>query len=216
MHDVSNRDTHLYPQHNNPLVHVTTTEVRHFGRITVGLWIGWTVPRDSALSSPQSVPIARDVTKGGARREQFPGWRITMGAPKSPSNVTSILFKTVHLLPTDLRFEHGGAKLASCPGRHLTSLRPCPSPWNVPAKNSAGLAYPPPHRCRTFSLLLNQMGYGFLCGLWVWRRRIKPWNIFPFTVRSIDHPMQCMAWRFWMMRQSNDCSTPPPISSAAK
>jgi len=22
-------------------------------------------------------------------------------------------------------FEHGGAKLASCPGRHLTSLRPC-------------------------------------------------------------------------------------------
>jgi len=29
----------------------------------------------------------------------------------------------------------------------------------------------PPHRCRTFPLLLVQMGYGFLCGLWVWRRR---------------------------------------------
>jgi len=28
------------------------------------------------------------------------------------------------LLPKDLRFEHGGAKLASCPGRHITSLRP--------------------------------------------------------------------------------------------
>jgi len=28
------------------------------------------------------------------------------------------------LLPKDLRFEHRGAKLASYPGRHLTSLRP--------------------------------------------------------------------------------------------
>ena len=27
--------------------------------------------------------------------------------------------------PKDLRFEHGGDKLASCPGRYLTSLRPC-------------------------------------------------------------------------------------------
>jgi len=25
----------------------------------------------------------------------------------------------------DLRFEHGSAKLASCPGRYLTLLRPC-------------------------------------------------------------------------------------------
>jgi len=33
--------------------------------------------------------------------------------------------QTVHLLPKDLRFSHGGAKLTSCPGRHLTSLRPC-------------------------------------------------------------------------------------------
>jgi len=47
------------------------------------------------------------------------------GAPKSPNNVTSTVFNTVHLLPKDRRFEHGGAKLASCPGRHLTSLRPC-------------------------------------------------------------------------------------------
>jgi len=30
----------------------------------------------------------------------------------------------MNLLPIDLRFEHGGAKLASCPGRHLNSLRP--------------------------------------------------------------------------------------------
>ena len=47
------------------------------------------------------------------------------GAPKSPNNVTSTFFSTVHLLPKDLGLEHGGAKLASCPRRHLTSLRPC-------------------------------------------------------------------------------------------
>ena len=39
-------------------------------------------------------------------------------APKSPNNLTSTFFNTVRLLPKDLRFEHGGAKLASCPGRH--------------------------------------------------------------------------------------------------
>ena len=53
---------------------------------------------------------------GGAKRLQ--------GAPKSPNNVTSAFFNTVNLLPNNLRFEHGGAKLASCPGRHLASLRP--------------------------------------------------------------------------------------------
>ena len=47
------------------------------------------------------------------------------GAPKSPNNVTSTFFNTVHLLPIYLSFEHGGAKLASCPGRYLTSLHPC-------------------------------------------------------------------------------------------
>jgi len=44
-------------------------------------------------------------------------------APISPNNVTSTFFNTLHLLPKDIRFEHGDAKLASCPGRHLTSLR---------------------------------------------------------------------------------------------
>ena len=46
-------------------------------------------------------------------------------APKSPNNVTCTFFNTVHLLLEDLRFENGGAKVASCPGRHLTTLRPC-------------------------------------------------------------------------------------------
>jgi len=45
-------------------------------------------------------------------------------ARKSPNNVTSTFFNTVHLLPKDLRFEHVGVKPASWPGRHLTSVRP--------------------------------------------------------------------------------------------
>ena len=57
----------------------------------------------------------RGVTRG-ARGQQFPG-------PRKFSNATST-FNTVHLLPKELRFEYGGAKLASCPGRRLTPLRP--------------------------------------------------------------------------------------------
>ena len=67
-----------------------------------------------------------DVTRGvtrGPRGAQFTGRRITMGVPKNSNNVTSTLFITVHLLPKDFRFELGGAKLASFPERHLTSLR---------------------------------------------------------------------------------------------
>jgi len=33
---------------------------------------------------------------------------VTRGAPKSPNNVTNTFFNTAHLLPRDLRFEHGG------------------------------------------------------------------------------------------------------------
>jgi len=42
--------------------------------------------------------------------------RMIAGAPKRPNKVTGIFFNTVHLLPKDLKFEHGGAKLASFPG----------------------------------------------------------------------------------------------------
>jgi len=45
-------------------------------------------------------------------------------APKSPNNVTSTSFNTVHWLPKAIRFEHRGAKLASCQGRYQASLRP--------------------------------------------------------------------------------------------
>ena len=60
----------------------------------------------------------------GARGRNSPGTESLWAPPKSPNNVTSTFFNAVHLLPKDLRFEHGGTKLASCPGRHLISLRP--------------------------------------------------------------------------------------------
>ena len=50
------------------------------------------------------------------------------GERRSPNNVTSTFFNTVHLHPKYLSFKHGDAKLASCLGRHLTSLRP----WMYP------------------------------------------------------------------------------------
>jgi len=74
--------------------------------------------------------------EGRARGAQFPGRRITMGAPnhhegrqmtaappKSSNNGASTFFNTVTFLTTST-FEHRSAKLASCLGRHLTSLRP--------------------------------------------------------------------------------------------
>jgi len=63
-----------------------------------------------------------------APNHYYGGRRMTAAALKSPSNVTITFFNTVHLLPKDLKFEHGGAKFASCPGRHLISLRPCVLP----------------------------------------------------------------------------------------
>jgi len=53
-----------------------------------------------------------------------PGTESLWGTPKSPNNVTSTFYNTVYLLPKGLRFQHGGAKLASCPWHHLTSLHP--------------------------------------------------------------------------------------------
>ena len=52
------------------------------------------------------------------------GLRMTAGVQASPNNVTSTFFNTVNLLPKEIRFERRGAKLASCSGHHLTSLRP--------------------------------------------------------------------------------------------
>ena len=44
----------------------------------------------------------------------------------------------------------------------------------------------------------------------------KPSNMLFSNAYSIDLHMDCMAWRCWTMRQSNDCSTPAPRSGAVK
>jgi len=58
----------------------------------------------------------RGVTRGG-KGAHFPGRRIHCGGrQKSPSIVTNTFVNTVHLLPEDLRFEHGAANLLLTPG----------------------------------------------------------------------------------------------------
>jgi len=77
-----------------------------------------TCHRNSRLETTACSPKERN------EGHNFPGSESLRGAPKSSNNVTSTFFNTVHLLPKDVRFEHGDAKLASCSGRPLTSLRP--------------------------------------------------------------------------------------------
>jgi len=75
--------------------------------------------------------------KGG----KYPGHLKTTGASKSPNIIVSTFFirPTVHLLPKDLRFKDGGAKLVSCPRRHLPSLRLC-----LREGDTRGTSYPDP------------------------------------------------------------------------
>jgi len=84
----------------------------------------------------------------GARGAQFPMRRITIGAlnhyrgaPKSSKNVTTTFFNTVHLLPNDLKFEHGCAKLASCL-LTVTSVEMPPALWVCVAEFSTALDQP--------------------------------------------------------------------------
>jgi len=50
------------------------------------------------------------------------GCRMATGDAKSPNNIASTFFYTIHMLRKDLRLEHGSAKLFYCPGHHQTSL----------------------------------------------------------------------------------------------
>jgi len=83
--------------------------------------------RSWPLCSPMATPM-----------DAVPRRRVIMGAPNqcrerpmaagaviSPNNVPSTSFNIEHMLPKDFSFEYGGDKLASYPGRHPTSLRPC-------------------------------------------------------------------------------------------
>jgi len=60
----------------------------------------------------------------GGKGPQCPGLRISVGVEKSQQCRKYFLHYST-FTSERLRFEHGGAKLVSCPGRHLTSIRPC-------------------------------------------------------------------------------------------
>jgi len=81
----------------------------------------YSVSNPEFAASFESAQGRNEGVQGGGT---IPGRRITAGAPKSLNNIASTFFNAVYLLPKDLRFEHGGAKLVSCRGRHLTSVRP--------------------------------------------------------------------------------------------
>jgi len=70
-----------------------------------------------------STILHRQGRNEGGQAGAIPRAPNTARAPKSPKNVTNTFFNTVNLLLKEFRFEHGGSKLASCPGRHLTQNR---------------------------------------------------------------------------------------------
>ena len=86
-------------------LHVAASERSH----RVYEWIASQGRRGGHNSPGAGSLLRRRMTAGDAK--------CLLGPPKIPN--------TVHFLPKDLTFEHGGAKLAFCPGRSLTSLHPC-------------------------------------------------------------------------------------------
>jgi len=54
------------------------------------------------------------------------GAELLREAPKSPNNVTSTFFSTVNLLPKDLRFDRGDAKLCFLPRAPSNLVTPLP------------------------------------------------------------------------------------------
>jgi len=68
--------------------------------------------------------VYKTTRRSATRGHKSPGAESLRAAPKSPNNDTNTFFNTVLLLPKELRFEHGGAKLASCPRSHLALWRP--------------------------------------------------------------------------------------------
>jgi len=83
----------------------------------------------SGIEIPQRLALQQGRNEE-AKRGTIPWAPNHRGALKSLNNVASTFFNTAHLFPKDFRFEHGGAKLASYPGRHLFSVRPCTTDYS--------------------------------------------------------------------------------------
>ena len=83
------------------------------------------VIRRSGICCPAAAPVSRPWYHADLLQNHGLHCRgVTRGERGQNSNIiTCTFFSVMHLLPKDLRFEHGGTKVASWPGRHLTSLR---------------------------------------------------------------------------------------------
>jgi len=79
------------------------------------------------MTDVPSIGLTWGITRGVTRGDNARGAKSLRGARVRPNNMERTFFNTVHLLPKDLMFKNVGAKLVSCPGRHLTSVRP----WEV-------------------------------------------------------------------------------------
>jgi len=115
------------------------------------LWRNFAPPRKfSAYATVDWYYVLKARTRGvtiGGKGAQFPGYQNTTGrrittwvlnpicwARRKVSTVSQpTFFKTVNLLLENLRLEYGGAKLASCPGRHPWVAEPfskCGHKWS--------------------------------------------------------------------------------------
>jgi len=90
-----------------------------------------------------------------------------------------------------------------------------PHPRNDPSKEQPGSSLTVPHWCRTFLLLLADMGMASSAAC-EWGTEEQTADHVAFQFRFTDLHMDCTAWRFWTMRRANSCSKPVPRSSAAK
>jgi len=150
------------------------------------------------LESGPEVDQGRGETRGQGG-QIFPGakpWgsESLRGQPKSINKVTSTFFNTVHLLPKDLRLEHGGQigtwgrQSSVFPRRHLTSLRPWTKdqvvwlhlqPGLVPFCCGASRAVRELKTMRSFETCLGQLSprpFAEEHPVWKWMK--KNWNIY--------------------------------------
>ena len=98
-----------------------------------------------------------------------------MGGAENSNIIASAFFNTVHLLPKDVRFKHGGAKTASCPEHQLGTRAAILSYWksfvNSFLCNNSFVCYA--------NVANSFIGYIDLKYIWANYVLLKPWVFTP-------------------------------------